>query len=188
MNRLGMIVDMSHIAHTTMRKVLDVTKAPVCVVSKCFPCVFSSSLYAAHHSETVLLRTWLGILSVEQVIFSHSSVFSICKNQRNVPDDVIQRIPANGGVIMVNFWPSFVSCSSNATLSQVADHIGTHAILFVFPDYSFCGNNEMEWEMEGYLWVPTLLIGLYVGLLISSCCRVPSEFCWSGLHRVRVRL
>ena len=24
---------------------------------------------------------------------------------------------------MVNFWPSFVSCSSNATLSQVADHI-----------------------------------------------------------------
>ena len=85
MNRLGMIVDMSHIAHTTMRKVLDVTKAPV--------------------------------------IFSHSSVFSICKNQRNVPDDVIQRIPANGGVIMVNFWPSFVSCSSNATLSQVADHI-----------------------------------------------------------------
>jgi membrane dipeptidase len=28
---------------------------------------------------------------------------------RNVPDDVLKRVPANGGVVMVNFFPGFLS-------------------------------------------------------------------------------
>ena len=40
-----------------------------------------------------------------------------------MPDDVLQRLPQNGGVVMVNFFPDFVSCSKTANLSQVADHI-----------------------------------------------------------------
>jgi membrane dipeptidase len=63
--------------------------------------------------------------SAAPVVFTHSSARALTDVPRNVPDDVLRRIPANGGLVMVTFVPSFVARAQRprATLADVADHI-----------------------------------------------------------------
>ena len=71
MNRLGMLVDLSHVNDQTMSDAIHTSRAPV--------------------------------------IFSHSSARALANHARNVPDSILKLVPANRGVVMVNFNPGFVS-------------------------------------------------------------------------------
>jgi len=70
MNRLGMLIDISHVSDKVMHDSLDISKAPI--------------------------------------IASHSGARGVSNHTRNVPDDVLKRLPQNGGVIMVVFYPGFL--------------------------------------------------------------------------------
>jgi membrane dipeptidase len=48
-------------------------------------------------------------VSQAPVIFSHSSARALNDVPRNVPDNILQLLPKNGGVIMVTFVPGFLS-------------------------------------------------------------------------------
>lgn len=80
MNRIGVLVDLSHVTHDTMNDVLDIVTAPV--------------------------------------IFSHSSARALTDVERNVPDDVLRRLPRNGGIVMVSFVPYFTSSEHARWMDQ----------------------------------------------------------------------
>lgn len=75
MNRLGMLIDISHVSEKTMNDALDVSTAPI--------------------------------------IASHSGARGVNDHTRNVSDAVLKRVAKNGGVIMVNYYPSFLDARTN---------------------------------------------------------------------------
>ena len=70
------------------------------------------------HVSPETMRTALAA-SAAPVIFSHSSARALVDHPRNVPDDILRTLAANGGIVMANFAPSYVSTARN---QWEADH------------------------------------------------------------------
>src|SRR5690606_2686706 len=60
------------------------------------------------HSSVATMQDALDA-SAAPVLWSHAAARALVDHPRNVPDEVIRRLPANGGVLMVTFVPAFVS-------------------------------------------------------------------------------
>jgi membrane dipeptidase len=58
------------------------------------------------------------------VIFSHSNAQAVFDCPRNIPNAILDLVPLNGGIVMVNFVPEHVaSRRRDATMDHVLDHI-----------------------------------------------------------------
>ncbi|GAA4416317.1 dipeptidase [Nibrella viscosa] len=82
MNRLGVLIDISHVSDNAFYDVLHTSKAPV--------------------------------------IASHSNARALCDAPRNMTDDMIKAVAANGGVIQVNFVPEYLRKPSEVHRQAIA--------------------------------------------------------------------
>ncbi len=136
MNRLGMMVDISHVTDSAFYDVLEITKVPV--------------------------------------IASHSSCRHFTPDmERNMSDEMIKALAANGGVIHINFGsyfldPSFANPERDTTVyttaAQIADHIDkvveVAGIDFVGLGSDFDGVGDLPKDVKDASQVPNVIYEL----------------------------
>ena len=75
----------------------------------------------AHVSDDTM-RAALRV-SKAPVIFSHSSARAVCNHARNVPDDILALVRAQGGIVMANFLPGYLNEPNRAHFTlAMAEH------------------------------------------------------------------
>lgn len=101
LNRLGVLIDVSHLSDVGFWDLMDVAKGPV--------------------------------------MASHSNSRSVCHHPRNMTDEMIEAMADRGGVMGMNFAPSFVH-PTQATVQGIVDHID-HIVDLVSPDHVGLGSD-----------------------------------------------
>jgi membrane dipeptidase len=77
---------------------------------------------ASHASEDCARQVFE--LSKAPVVFSHSNVKGVFDCARNLPDDILDMVPNNGGVVCVTFVPEhFASRRKDTRMEMVLDHL-----------------------------------------------------------------
>jgi membrane dipeptidase len=110
LDRLGVLIDVSHLSDTGFWDLVDVTKGPV--------------------------------------MASHSNARAVSNHPRNMTDKMIEAMADRGGVMGMNFAPSFVH-PTHATVQGVVDHID-HIVGLVGPDHVGLGS-----DFDGIPYTPT---------------------------------
>jgi membrane dipeptidase len=112
MNRLGVLVDLSHVSDSTFYDAIETSAAPV--------------------------------------LLSHTSCRALHDHARNIDDDALRALRANGGVILINFYDAYIG-TAPVTVDTILDHI-EHAIEVAGIDHVGLGS-----DFDG---VPSLPVGM----------------------------
>jgi membrane dipeptidase len=116
MNRLGLVIDLAHVAPHAMHKVFDTTRAPLMI--------------------------------------THSNATALCNHARNTPDDVLARIPKNGGMIMGTFVPEFLNQSSLDAVRHFKDRWGKNKPGLTGSDYQNAREACLKgWNQDGVAYL-----------------------------------
>ena len=102
MNRLGLMVDLSHAGERTFYDALDISQTPI--------------------------------------VCSHSSCRALCDHPRNLTDDQMRRLAAQGGVMQVTLYNGFLVKDGEATVLDAIAHL-EHAIHVMGVDHVGLGTD-----------------------------------------------
>lgn len=100
-------------------------------------------------------------LTEQPVILSHSNSKTICNNKRNLTDEQIHAVGENGGVIGVNFYPSFLNDQGILSIASIIKHI-EHIISIIGEDHIGIGadfdQNEPVFDgVDGVKYIDNVL-------------------------------